>query len=390
VAAWTGRHLLHADAAGTWLFDPSTDRWTAMPGITPFAFSSGVSGAYAHHFAATPASGTVFVWGAYASSPAPGNASAIFDDSGTTPRWISVPASGAPAAGSNVSVTTDGTNFFVLWGIGGFPNAARLNRATMSWTPIGSTGLVGCANGAHGFAPFAWVNGLLTTFGGLTTGDSGCMGETANKLDPVTLSWSSASVDAIPFRWAHTLLAAGNSAFVFGGTQGSGPGTGCLPNAAYLYDPRGSATMVALPPAPAGPPSKAFAMYTGHSIILWGGGELTCMGFPGTVYGTGSIGVVNGNSVAWSALPAAGRPSPRTVAWLANEDYQGDTQFLWTGGEALIYSGYDTAGTPLLGGNRYQPPVGCVCPRDATAPASIVDACSGVTLPTPAPTCAPL
>jgi hypothetical protein len=155
-----------------------------------------------------------------------------------------------------------------------------------------------------------------------------------------------------------------------------------LDGRSWLVDTAGShpgATLAIVPPMGR---VSAYAAYTGRSVVVWGGHAEGAMGL--TALGDGAIGVVSPTGVAmWLPLPSVGAPAAQWAHDLGSFNPQG-AQRAWTGRELIVFGGYGSGGAVANAGARYQPPVGCVCPRNAGAPAWIADGCVGVS-PDPAP-----
>jgi hypothetical protein len=253
--------------------------------------------------------------------------------------------------------------------------------AADSWTMVPSTASPACGTGgAHGVAPTAFARGIVNSFGGYSAGLTDfCRANEAFGFDTRSSSWLPIARNVTAgTRRGHVWLSVGDRVFMSGGICLAG--SEC--NDAWLFDPSMRSmdgwTRLANPPMPTALGSEQFALFTGRSIVSFGGSMASL-----SVVSGGSIGVVEASTVRWHALPASGSPSARH----SFVNVEGDTQGLWTGREAMIWGGSDNS-MRFNDGARYQPPVGCVCPVNADAPAWLPNACAGVSI-SGTPTCNP-
>ncbi len=120
--------------------------------------------------------------------------------------------------------------------------------------------------------------------------------------------------------------------FVWGGSDGQGDlATGAL------YDPKADAWVAIAAQGAPSPRCLAAAVFTGTSVLLWGGGPGAAPSGPAMGDGARFVRATG----AWSPLAAAGAPAARR-----------DPIAVWTGSSMLIYGGVD-AGSPVPGGARY-------------------------------------
>jgi hypothetical protein len=373
----TEQHLLHIDRASTRLYDFASDTWAPSMGAPPFAFPTidtsptrcggqAITGISLHD------RNEYFVWftsGAYR-----------FIDDGT-PRWQPVTTTGISTSYRDWNTMAyDGTHVFVMLGAAGCNGTVDpaysaentslqydMDAAAWHVSPYVSNTWCG-SNTTHSAVdmPFAWANDLLAGLGGTRANTGLCATSSLLISDPSTDTWSTGpdSLTGGSVR-GHTFISIGDRIFA---TASSTTG--------WIMDPRGASTPVTPPPGPAGPRLNAYSMFTGRSLIYWGG-------YQAAPIAGGQIGVVAltpSPSIVWRPLPTAGEPSASSMEAVSRNAYSG--QSLWTGHEAVVAP--SALGTRRA---RFQPPVGCVCP--AISGWSYSPACEGVTGTIPT-SCAPM
>lgn len=387
--AWTGKRLLHVDAAGAKGFDPLTDAWTtvaAPPAMTNVSV------------ALLPDRRKVVFWASQGVW--------LFDDSGSTPSWKSVakPASLSPGTGLSGlpgigGLAYDGTNVYF---VSADTSGAILKVADLTWRTLaaasrdvqtgpwnnGQPGAAGGAALAAGYLVAPELGDYRTSSWHAET-----MGKAAFKLDLAAAgqpqwmtnqatgggTFQTGAYSGLGYADGYpTLLSVGNRIFHGGHwswamcegapTSASGSAPFCL------YDPSTNPSCAdATPQAPSRAWSP-FVAFTGRAIFLFGGSQQDCA-YNQRLYPTPTpwLGLVTPSGIVWSADASPQRPT-------AAHDALGrpNTQHLWSGSEMFIAGGNVAAG-PAVGGFRYQPPVGCVCPTNADAPAWFRSQCTGVT-----------
>lgn len=372
-ASWTGytgRRLLHVsqqldNGTDTWLYDLQNEAWSPGP-LKPFTSSpAGI--------VAFPRRRQMFFGGGGGSTD---TQSFLFDDVSGAGTWRTLTKVGGPADRIGPAVAGDDEDAYILWGTtSGFTSqvndGARYHLDAGTWeqiTPLSRP----CAQAVGPYrSPFVPAGGHLVAFNDYALNSGYCNDPAAYALSRSSLTWTRLPISPSP-RIYPTILSLGPTALIFGG-RGPGQSNNCLscPSLApFILDPAtGLATPLSKPAGADG--FFGFSSSMGRSVFYWGGYVLNCPSgnceFTGVTQ-SGVLGALDGTSVAWWALPAANQPSARCFG-----DHNG--QRLWTGREMLVYGGILPQGGAALGGARFQPPVGCVCPSTEDACGSV----SGVT-----------
>lgn len=375
---WTGRELLYFGTLGSgeiMTYVPATDTWATAP-----APPGGV------------ASDPVYLVG----MPDRGEALLVhstgafrWEHAAAGPRWREILMPPSLPTGTDVLNAAYSGDAVFLFETASAGSGVRLDLATDAWSAFGPSSVCTRYGGAGetGGGTYTYANGLAVMFANGDARGSSANHCAANQLvgllDPSALTWTSASVSRTSLAvYAYTYLTTlpvGNSVYVGGGFDAAlcDAGGGSLEaRAPVLFDPRGTTTTVGYPTRPI---SSAFTAWTGRAILHWGGTQTNsnCATFGFRHFRDGWVGLVEDGSINWRAMPDA--PAALTAR---GQLYGNNAQRLWTGRELLVIGGFDgdfgSPGTQPRGGYRYQPPVGCVCPRASGTPPSVADACSGV------------
>ena len=281
--------------------------------------------------------------------------------------WIPISAAGAISQPGQTAVWT-GTQM-IVWGRGFMSNTgARYDPATDSWTPTSTIG----APVGRAVDTAVWTGSQMIIWGGTLEGDQGS--SSGGRYDPISDSWLPTTETGAPsIRFRHTAIWTGRLMVVWGGFSGSYFNTGGrydpvadvwmptstagapsprenqaalwtghdmliwggdsfagtsdqYPNAGGRYDPIADTwTPMSTLNAPSGRSNPA-AIWTGNSMVLWGGAN----GLQSLATG----GVYNSASDSWISTATAGAPSsPNPIA-------------IWTGTQMIVWDGY---------GDRYDP-----------------------------------
>ena len=341
--AWGGQRLVPPAAAVSLnsgvRYTPATDSWTET--------STGANTPAARLYHSAVWTGTeMIVWGGY-NPPA-----TEFGNGGrynpTSNSWTALPAGGgAPSARDTHTAVWTGSEM-IVWGgwdgLNAFGSGGRFKPAGASWTatPAGPD-----ARYAHSAV---WTGTEMIVWGGesIASGAPASRLNSGARFTPASGQWSATPLGATtpePRSW-HTAVWTGSSMIVWGGLDGT---------VAYKtggrYTP-GSASWSATDAGLKAPAARAFhsAVWTGSDMIVWGGSDST--GPATLLYASG------------------GRYSPATNNWVPTSTTAAPTArdghgAAWTGTEMLVFGGRDAASTLSTGG-RY-----CAAPCTAPAPSGI-------------------
>jgi hypothetical protein len=387
---WTGRELLlvsdprSGSAGEVHAFDPATSTWrdvgTPLGGLTqtPPLYVVGLPDRNA---ALLMQNTGAFLWehdtGAGAWRPLT-----------PAPLTLTSPAS-APIEGDLTAYTG---RYVFLFDDDEIGRGIRFDLTDETWATVATNTLCSFSPWTREWGAFstAYVGGsvvLLTSSDSRTTDPATlCPYSVQNAaiLDPDTRSWTYTTINrnnALMVGWVGnaSLLPLGGSLYLAGGPRFNYCGSGGTleRDAPVVWTPgTGTTSAVGYPGMPA---SSAFTAYTGRALLSYGGAAMpaACNQAPLSVSNALGVGTFDGSTISWRAGPASG-------IGLRALEAQNSAQSLWTGRELFVVNGMlwsSTGGTRPRGGARYQPPVGCVCPRDPASTPSVADGCTGVAPP---------
>lgn len=317
-AVWTGSKMIvwggltegnPAATATGGIYDPAAQTWspTSMVNAPPPR----------HSHTAIWTGSTMIVWGGYGLS-APENTGGIYDPATNT--WTAMSTLQAPQ-GRTRHTSVWSNNLMMVWG--GLANSTVLGNgglydpAADAWTAIpAGTGLdkrYGHTAISTGSEVLLWGGGDL--FDWLNDG---------RFYDPAANTWGALTTSTLApdFREAHSAVWTGNSMIVWGGWNG-----GPFLNDGGIYEPDamgGKWTAMAKTEAPS-PRRDHIAVWTGNSMIVWGGcGEDSC----GTLYGDGGVFTPGAGGGAWTPIPVQADLSARR-----------NHTAVWTGSEVIVWGG---------------------------------------------------
>src|SRR5439155_13216436 len=203
----------------------------------------------------------------------------------------------------------------------------------------------------------------MIVWGGATIGTCGCpsceLGDGA-RYDPIADTWAPISgVGAPSRRHDHTAVWTGSEMIVWGGYSLMFSGAFCMnPSTTYYNDGAryNPGTDTWTPVSTTGAPSVRLyhtAVWTGSSMIVWGGGA---------TFGTNTGGRYDPVGDSWTPTSTLNAPTPR---WLYHSA-------VWTGSEMIVWGGFDSAALQYVNsGGRYNPE------NDTSVPTPVSGAPSG-------------
>ncbi|MBZ5637627.1 MAG: hypothetical protein LAO51_02600 [Acidobacteriia bacterium] len=229
----------------------------------------------------------------------------------------------------------------------------RYDPVTDTWS---ATSTIGAPDARYGHSA-VWSGDRMIVWGGLT--DSGYVA-TGGRYDPVSDNWSPTSESNAPsVRWNHTASWSGTVMVVWGGDHSDIYGQHFL-DTGGRYDPVVDAWMPISSAGAARGRSYHSAVWTGHTMVVWGGywSDGT------TTYLLDTGGRYDPSADTWTPISTAGAPSPRF-----------GHAAVWTGAAMVVWGGHDYTdlygATHFLGtGGRYDPAADAWTPMSTTgAPA---------------------
>jgi len=246
-AVWTGSRMivwggLSANTAPNTLlgtggmYDPVRDNWVSTP-----------PGPTARQFPTAAWTGSrMLIWGGY-------NGTDLATGSRFDPvalAWSPISTTGAPSGSGYVQAWT-GSNL-IVWSTAG---GKRYDPVANAWTPMSA---VDAPTGPVNFVG-TWAGNRFVVWGASDTGSGIATG--GGRYDPATDSWSPINPGG-PLTDSAKAVSTGSRMLVWGGTGGAS------------YDVAGD-TWSAMTPSGAPSPRYLHAMvWTGNSLLVWGGGAL--------------------------------------------------------------------------------------------------------------------
>ena len=319
-AVWTGTKMLvwggnpghFVNSGGQ--YDPASNSWTA------FGAPGAPTGRYLHTAVWT---GTkMIVWGGTDLSTS-FNTGGQYDPVGDS--WTATTISGAPTGRYLHRAVWTGTKMIVWGGTDGtlVPNTGgQYDPATDSWT---ATTTAGAPTGRFRHTA-VWTGTRMIIWGGTANGTFANIG---GQYDPVGDSWTATTASGAPTgRIEHTAVWTGTKMIVWGGLDGTFANTG------GQYDPVADSWIAT---ATAGAPtgrSGHTAVWTGTKMIVWGGSLSLSTG---SDVNTG--GRYDPAADSWTATTTAGAPTGRTAHTAV---WTGMSMVVWGGADGV--SAFRTGG----------------------------------------------
>jgi N-acetylneuraminic acid mutarotase len=226
-----------------------------------------------------------------------------YDPSNDTWTATADDANTPPAAAGRSAVWTG--REMIVWGGSGISSGGRYDPASDSWTPT-STG----ANVPSGGSSTVWSGMQMIVWNGEST--------PGGRYDPRTDTWESMASGAglLGVRSGYSAVWSGDEMIVWGGWGGGFLNTGAR------YDPSTDTWMAMSNLSAASPRASHQAVWTGASMILWGGNG------PSSVPSNGG-GVYEPATDSWSGI-AAEPPAP-TARAIAVSVWTGTSMIVWGG-----------------------------------------------------------
>jgi len=182
--------------------------------------------------------------------------------------WSSLSSSnesGAPTPRWQHTAVWTGTEMIVWGGLeddGGTKtnSGARYNPSTDTWNALPTDGAPSARSGHTAI----WTGSEMIIWGG--------NGRTGGKYNPSTNTWTSLANENTPFGKGHTTVWTGSKMIVWGGAESDGI-TLTYSNSGAEYDPITNAwTPISISSTPSARSSHT-AIWTGTSMLIWGGGN---------------------------------------------------------------------------------------------------------------------
>jgi hypothetical protein len=268
-AVWTGSKMLvwggygaTVPAVDGGIYDPATDTWEAM--------STTDQPAPRYAFTGVWAGGRLVVWGGLGASDTKLGNGGMYDPATNT--WSSVNAAGAPPARFLHGATSTGSEMIVWGGNDGLDwrnDGARFSPAagpTGVW--LATTPPSGAPQGRER-ATTEWTGKELLIWGGWFGGPYLADG---GLLDPASGTWTSTSNASAPSpRAEHASVWAGDHLVVWGGCTADMCAEVLADGGQFVPAPDGGTWYPAEAQAALAGRRNATAVFTGESVIVWGG-----------------------------------------------------------------------------------------------------------------------
>ena len=314
-AAWTGSEMLVWGGLGTLgpdnvgdRYNPAIDVWTPM--------NSGHGLGARNGFASVWTGSELIIWGGAVGNNVQGNGARY---NATSDTWTATSTVGAPSARTLHSAVWTGSEM-VVWGgqefNGDTASGARYDPTGNSWTAISAAN----APAARRLHTAVWADGDMVVWGGV----AGSLGEnTGGRYDLAGDSWTATSTASAPSeRYNHSATWTGSEMIVFGGLAGP-LNNGTYVNSGGRYDPLGdtwSATSTAIAPSPR---ANHTAVWTGAEMIVWGGcSSVVCSAAVDTGGRYDPVGD------GWTPTAQTGAPAARASH---SAIWTGDSMIVWGG-----------------------------------------------------------
>jgi hypothetical protein len=303
---WGGRSALTSGDLNTGgLYDPASNTWTATSTAGAPSARSGATAVWT--------ASEMIVWGGYVGfGGTKFNTGGIYKSAPDT--WTPTSTAGAPSArGSHTAVWTGSR--MIVWGgstgTGVTPvrTGGIYDPATDTWA---TTSTVGAPSARYDHTA-VWTGSKMIVWGGYELGSDL---NTGGIYDPATDTWTATSTAGAPTgRSSHTAVWTGSKMIVWGGTGFRDTGG--------VYDPATDTwTATNTVGAPSGREYHT-AVWTGSTMIVWGGRDCYASGCE---FNTG--GLFHPATNTWTATPTLGAPGGRyyhTAVWT------GSTMIVWGG-----------------------------------------------------------
>jgi hypothetical protein len=275
----------------------------------------------------------LFVWGGAQSPTAQFSDGAIFTVGPDT--WTPMGSNGAPTGRSSHGAVWTGTEYIVWGGFNGvasqpvidyFSDGARYNPDTQTWTPMSGAG----APSGRAFFGCVWTGSKMLVWGGLNgltaLGDGAAYDPSNDTWTPIALGGAPSARSFIQDCTVWT----GSRMMIVGGSDDSWNGGTAYQSGGGSYDPV-TDTWATIPDAPISGRDTCKAVWTGSSLLLWGGYQLG-----GSYANDGAI--YNPGTSSWTSMTTANAPTGRV--WFNGA---------WSGTKFQVFGGYVSPGFTYTG-----------------------------------------
>lgn len=311
-------------------FNPAVNSWVYLPGT----LANSPSGRSLH---TAVWSGTeMIIWGGV-------NGTGFLNDGGrynaTTGSWTPILNSlgNTPSARDSHSAIWTGTQM-IIWG--GLGNPGNFGDGGI-FSPVAGTWATLAAGAANSPAPrmahtAVWTGSEMIVWGGSSNSTSYADGA---RLNPVAGTWvavASSLANAPSARSSHTAVWTGSEMLVWGGVGGGAAGPA---GDGGRFNPTANSWLAVLASLPNSPVarSKHSAVWTGSEMVIWGG-----LGNGGYL-GDGSR--YSPSAGTWNSLPASLANSPAARA-RHSAVWTGSSMLIWGGGNGAADFNDTTGLTP--------------------------------------------
>jgi len=312
MVVWGGYNGSYLNSGGR--YDPATDSWTATS-------LSNVPEARRYHTAVWTES-SMTIWGGYNGNYL--NSGGRYDPA--TDTWAATSLTNVPQARSYHTAVWTGSAMIVWGGEGSgisyLNTGGRYDPATDTWT---ATSLIN-APAARRDHTAVWTGSEMIVWGGFSYTAPTCQSlKTGGRYDPAGNSWTATPLANAPERRRnHTAVWTGSEMIVWGGEYYPTCYDYYPLNTGGRYDPAANSwTATSLTNAPTARVGHS-AVWTGSSMIIWGGGESSIRW--SECFNTGGRYDLATNK--WTATPLTNAPSLRqyhTAVWI------GEKMIVWGG-----------------------------------------------------------
>jgi N-acetylneuraminic acid mutarotase len=251
------------------VYDPESDIWTETAG------NRAPKGRWLHSAVSTGSK--MIVWGGWLANSNAIDTGGVYDPVANS--WTATATEGAPSPRAGHVAVWTGSKM-IVWG-GTEPGGGVFDPVTNSWRPVSNAG----APPATGDAVAVWTGSKMVVWGGLLR--NGVSIDSGGLYDPLSDTWTAMTQAGAPSPRGYAIAVwTGTRMVVWGGLTGAmGPTLGD----GRIYDPtndRWSEIVAAGAPEPR---TEHSAVWTGSTMVVWGGHTMDTSGMPSGYFNTGGI-----------------------------------------------------------------------------------------------------